>query len=177
MTVAEGSVRLDDAALEWRSPVREKVPFLIGGNARRLVQLAARHGDVLELTGLGRTLPDGHTHEASWSAANVDERVRILHANGGSRVVIGTLLQKVEITPDRQGTAEAYRSLIGTILPEEHLPTMEEILEAPFLLFGTVDQIVAQVHLNQTRWGFTRYTTRETDLDSVARIIERLRGS
>ena len=174
VTFEKGSVCLNDAALEWPVPSRNNVPVLIGGNARGLVVLAAHHADVLELTGLGRTLPNGHAHQALWSVANVDERVQLLHASGGPNICLGALVQKVEITPDRKGAAEAYRSLMATALPEEHLPTLEEILETPFLLIGTEDQIVEQLRTNQTRWGFTRYTTREPDIDRVGGIIQRL---
>ena len=174
VTFEKGSVCLNDAALEWPVPSRNNVPVLIGGNARGLVVLAAYHADVLELTGLGRTLPNGHAHQALWSVAHVDERVQLLHASGGPNICLGALVQKVEITSDRKGAAEAYRSLMATALPEEHLPTLEEILETPFLLIGTEDQIVEQLRTNQTRWGFTRYTTREPDIDRVSGIIERL---
>ena len=174
VTFEKDSVCLNDAALEWPAPSRNNVPVLIGGNARGLVALAARHADVLELTGLGRTLSNGHAHQALWATEDVDERVQLLHASRGANISLGALVQKVEIASDRTGAAEAYRSLMATALPEEHLPTLEEILETPFLLIGTEDQIVEQLRTNQTRWGFTRYTTREPDIDRVSGIIERL---
>ena len=174
VTIDDATVHLRDACLEWPVPARNRVPVLIGGNARGVVELAARHADVLELTGLGRTLLDGHAHEARWSAEQVDERVRLLHAVGGRSVRLGALVQKVEITADREGVAAEYRAQFLEVVPEEELPSIDEILDTPFVLIGTADQIVAQLTTNQARWAFSRYTTRARDLDAVALVIERL---
>jgi probable F420-dependent oxidoreductase len=174
VTVEQGRVCLHEVLLEWPVPGRNRVPVLIGGNARGLVRLAARHADVLELTGLGRTLRDGHAHEAQWSTESVDERVQLLHAAGGRSVRLGALIQKVEITSDRRGAAEILRARYSDVMPGQQLPSIPEILDAPFVLIGTEQQIVDQLRANQSRWGFSRYTTRADDLHCVARIIERL---
>ena len=50
----------------------------IGRPMRTLVQLATACADRVELTGLGRTLPDGHAHEPLWDEVNVDRRMRIV---------------------------------------------------------------------------------------------------
>jgi probable F420-dependent oxidoreductase len=174
VTVEHDTVHLHDAALEWPMPARTRVPILIGGNARALVGVAARHGDVLELTGLGRTLPDGHAHEPQWSAASVEARVQLLRSAGGQSVRVGALVQKVDISSDRDSAAEAYRALLSAVIPEEQLPSIQEILNTPFVLIGTEEEIADQLRANQSRWGLSRYTTRAADLDRVASIIERL---
>ncbi len=173
VTVDSDTFMLRDAVLNWPARPRGDIPVLIGGNALELVRIAVRHADTVEITGLGRTLADGHTHKPEWSAAAVDARAGILPAGDG-RPSLGALVQRVEITDDRTGVAEAFRSRLSEAMDESDLPSIGEILETPFLLVGTEDEIVAQLETNRRRWGFSRYTVRADTIDYVARIIERL---
>ncbi len=173
VTVDHETFRLRDAALEWPTPPRAGVPVLIGGNARALVRTAARQADVLELTGLGRTLPDGHSHQVDWTAAAIDERVGLLRATSRRSVRLGALVQKVEITEDPDSAVDAYRALVDEV-SGERAPTIVDLVDTPFVLIGTEDQIADQLRANRSRWGLTRYTTRAGDLEHTARIIERL---
>src|SRR5256885_3514092 len=48
----------------WPPPTQQPRPrILVGGNARRLLRVAATHADTVGLTGTGRTKADGLTHE------------------------------------------------------------------------------------------------------------------
>ncbi len=165
--------RLEEATLRWRPSDRPQVPILVGGNARALVQVAARQADVLELTGLGRTLADGHAHEAQWSASQVDARVRLATASG-HRIRLGALVQKVETTDDRRSAAESYRRRLGTVLDETLLPSVEDLLDTPFVLFGTDQEIVSQLRRNLERWGISRYTIKAADIFQMGGIMELL---
>jgi probable F420-dependent oxidoreductase len=171
-------VHLHEAVLRWPSPARGSVPVLIGGNARRLVEAAAAHADIVELTGLGRTLPDGHRHEADWSRRSIDERVdRFRRGRRGREPRLGALVQIVEVTADRVSAAEAQRTALLGLLPDASVPSVEEILSAPFVMLGTEDEIVGQLREQRTRWGIDRYTVRADALEAVGPIIERLRST
>ena len=52
------------------------VPILVGGSGRRLLAHAGRHADIVGLTGLGRTLPDGHRHAARFQPEVLERRWR-----------------------------------------------------------------------------------------------------
>jgi alkanesulfonate monooxygenase SsuD/methylene tetrahydromethanopterin reductase-like flavin-dependent oxidoreductase (luciferase family) len=54
-----GYVALRESRLE-DLPVGERVKLAVGGGHPLLLRAAARHADVVALSGLGRTLPDGH---------------------------------------------------------------------------------------------------------------------
>lgn len=177
VTVQNAHVRLNDAALRWPAVPRDRVPLLVGGNARRLIAFAAQRADIVELTGLGRTLADGHRHECDWSAASIDARVALLRgAVEGRPVQLSALVQKVEITSDRVGAADLYRTTLREFLPEDAVPSVETLLDTPFVLIGTADEIVAQLRRHEARWGFTRYTTRADVLDEIGLVIDRLQN-
>src|SRR5439155_26078632 len=65
-------VHTKEALLLAPRPVQDHVPLLLGGNGKHLLRIGARHADIVSLTGLGRTLQDGHRHRADWSAEVID---------------------------------------------------------------------------------------------------------
>jgi probable F420-dependent oxidoreductase len=142
--------------------------LLIGGNGDRVLRVGARYADIVGLTGTGRTLPDGQKHEVEWSPEQIDAKVAIVREAAGDRlddVEFNALVQYVEITPDRRATAEA----VGARLEVDP----EVLLNAPYMLVGTVEEIVEQLHRARERWGFSYYVTR--DPAQTAPIIAALR--
>ena len=92
-----------DAAGEWfelagaaiRPPAQAHLPILVGGSGRRLLSDVARCADVVGLTGLGRTLPDGHRHAARFQSELLDEQVATVRAAAGRRPVeLNVLVQR-----------------------------------------------------------------------------------
>ena len=130
--------------------------LLIGGNGDRVLRVGARYADIVGFTGLGRTLLDGQKHEIDWAPEQIDAKVAIVREAAGERlaeVELNALVQYVEITPDRRATAEA----VGARLDVDP----EVVLNAPYMLVGTVDEIVEQIHGARERWGFSYYVTRD----------------
>lgn len=164
-------LNVDEAFLLAPRPVHAKIPLLIGGNGRALLGMAGRSADVVSLTGLGRTLADGHRHEVDWRAEAVDERVAIVRAAAEPRtddLVFDALVQYVEITDRRDdAAANCARFVSGS--------TASDVLAAPYVLVGTVDQLVEEIGEHEDRWGITSYVVRSDAIDMVAQIIERLR--
>ena len=52
----------------------------------------------------------------------------------------------------------------------------DEILESPYALIGTVDQIVEDLRARRVRWGVSSYAIHEPYLDALAPVVERLAG-
>jgi len=74
-----GHFTLVDATLAHPQPVGDRVPLMVGGNGTRVLRFAAQHAEIVGVTGLARTLPDGHRHEVDWSRsglARIVETVR-----------------------------------------------------------------------------------------------------
>ncbi len=53
--------------------------------------------------------------------------------------------------------------------------TVEELLETPFLLIGTADQMAEQLVRNRDRYGSTYLTVHDPYLEAFAPVIARLK--
>jgi len=147
-------------------------PLIIGGTGDRILKIAAEHADIVAIAGAyqveGR--PPGTFRLAT--AAEAEERVRFARAQAGERadqIEWHALVQMVVETNDRRATAEKLAERFGPALG------VEEILETPFLLIGTVDEMAEQLARNRERYGFTYLTVHEPYLETFAPVIERLK--
>jgi probable F420-dependent oxidoreductase len=157
-------VHLHEARL--RMDVPSAPPLLVGGGNRRLVRLGCELADVVELSGIGRTLPDGHYHEPRWSIPQVDAAVEVFEAGCsavGRRPVLGALVQHVELTDDAEQAGRRYLDDAGRVVPAEFLPTVRELLDCPYILIGSPQDLATKIARLRQRWGFTRYTVRSLE--------------
>jgi probable F420-dependent oxidoreductase len=83
-------VRLDAARLENPRPLSSPVPLLLGGNGPRLLRHAGAHADIISLSGLGKTLADGHSHQVLWHRAEIDKRLEFVARGIAERGAGGT---------------------------------------------------------------------------------------
>jgi probable F420-dependent oxidoreductase len=114
-----------DVTLTAPRPVQPRVPLLIGGNHPELLAWAGAHADAVGLSGLGRTLADGHSHTVDWSPARIEASVAAVNsgakAAGRNLPPLEALVQVVTITDDRrsavaelaQETASGWRTCLA----------------------------------------------------------------
>lgn len=161
VTVDVPELTMLKARLDGPKIVQDKVPLLFGGGNARMLTWAAGNADLIGLSGLGRTLPDGHMHEVRWRAADIDAQIEM-----AGDVPVEALVQRVAVTDD----AGAYYAEQA-----EEMQTPEQVLrDAPYVLAGTEDEIVAQVREHERRWGITRYAVRRNALDLLGPLLPRL---
>ncbi|MFI5053661.1 MAG: TIGR03621 family F420-dependent LLM class oxidoreductase, partial [Acidimicrobiia bacterium] len=168
-------VRLQEASLAVNAA--RHVPLLVGGSNPRLLRLGAELADIVEVGGTGRTLPDGHYHEARWSETEVDRVTDIVSgaaARADREPVLGALVQYVEVTDDAATSTTQYLERVAAVVPPAALPSLDDALAAPYTLVGSVSDILLKLDTIRERWGITRYTVRS--LESVASVIDALRG-
>ncbi len=137
-------------------PVRPTL--LVGGNGNRVLRLGAKQADIVGLTGLGRTRPDGQRHEMEWEAKQIDAKVSVVRQAAGSRLdelELNALVQYIEVTDNRRAAVEPVAAYAGG--------DPDVMLTAPYLLLGTVDEIVEQLCRARDRWGFTYFVTRSAE--------------
>lgn len=162
---------LRDLRLDAPRPVQTRIPILVGGGNHALLDWAGANADAVGLSGLGRTLPDGHMHRVRWSFAQTDAqfaRVRTAAADADrpSPPQTEALVQVVRETDDRDG-------VIDEVAAQVEAPP-DDVRHAPYALIGTIDQITDQLFEARERWGLCRWAVRADALDSAERILARL---
>ena len=111
----------------------------------------------------------------------LDLRLESLRGVGDDGKVVMTesafVVPAAPITAIAAGTAgEGTVTLRGDQeRPSQPAPTMSDLVETPYVLVGSEDEILHQLRANRDRWGITRYTVRTEALDALAPIIDRLR--
>lgn len=159
LAVAEATTRmLGGDGMDRPRPVQERVPLLIGGGNTRLLRWAAANADLIGLSGLGRTLADGHRHETRWGADQIDAQVELC----GDKP-IEALVQRVEESDD---AGAAYAAMAAEYELDE-----AQLIDAPYVLAGTQDEIAAKLGEIERRWGITRFAVRTAAIETIARLV------
>ncbi|ANZ21114.1 flavin-dependent oxidoreductase, F420-dependent methylene-tetrahydromethanopterin reductase [Streptomyces noursei ATCC 11455] len=169
VTLDGPEIRAHRARLTAPLPIQQPVPFTFGGGNSTLLRWAGKHADVVALSGLGRTLSDGHSHEARWNGEDIDKQVAIIEQGASGRAtppVREALVQIVEVTDDAEGAAHRLAQLYDT--------TAANVLESPYAWVGTAAEIAAAIATHERRWGITRYVVRERHLDGADRVFAHL---
>ena len=151
------------------------VPMLIGGNGQGVLTLAGRSADIVGLTGLARSINNGHVHQPSWTNDALAARIEIVRNAAGARfpeIELNALVQTVVVTNDRRSAAAAFCDEVRVLNVELDV---DDALATPFLFFGTIAQIVEQIHAHRERWGITYWSTRIEAFDAMADIIASVR--
>ena len=147
---------------------QNRVPILVGVNGTEALTHAARHADVVAPTMLGRTREDGHRHEVRWESWRLDQTIDlILRASSGrsSPPRLHALIQEVQLTSDREQAAARAAARSGM--------AVADVLQTPYLLMGTTDEMVGHLLECRDRWGISYFSVR--DVETFAPVMDRLR--
>jgi probable F420-dependent oxidoreductase len=151
---------------------RPHPPILIGGNGRQLLTLAAKEANIVGLSGITFRRGGAEPDLSGWRAAGVDERVQLVREAAGDRydrLELNALVQRVVMTDDRCQAAEELARRWTQLSPEE-------ILQSPYVLIGTVDQLVEDLQARRERWDISYYVIFEPYMDAFAPVVARLAG-
>ena len=80
---------------------------------------------------------------------------------------LNALVQRVVVTDDRHHAAEELTSRWPQL-------SSEDILQCPYVLIGTVDQMVEELRMHRERWGISYYVIFEPYVDAFAPLVARL---
>ena len=164
--------RVTAHTLHPRPIQRPRPPLFIGGNAPRLLAVAAREADIVGLTGIAFRRGGAQPDVSDFRAAAVDERVRLLRETAAGRfeqLELNALVQRVIVTDDRHKAAQELTARWP------HL-TADDLLASPYVLLGTVDQLVDNLRARRDRWGISYVMTHEPFMDALAPVVARLAG-
>ncbi len=164
--------RLDEQTI-YPTPVQKpRPPLLVGGNSRAVLTLAGRQADIVGFTGFGQTRSE-RVVLSGFSAEATAERIGWVREAAGARferLELNALLQTVEITEDREAFAVGRAERLAGLTPAE-------LLESPYLLIGTVEQMVEALQARRERFGLSYYVVFEAAVDALAPVVARLAGT
>ncbi|MBK6011305.1 LLM class F420-dependent oxidoreductase [Streptomyces sp. MBT53] len=148
-----------------------RVPLLLGGNGDRMLRLTAEHADIAAFTGARLVPGDTEGKLVPVDSAEFGQRVaryREFAADRAEPAELNLLIQMVAVTDD---PASALRPLL------ERRPdlTLEQVLDLPVMLVGTLDHITAKLRALRDRHGFSYLTVLEPHMDAFAPVVEELR--
>jgi probable F420-dependent oxidoreductase len=130
-------------------PVPHRVPILVGGNSREVHAVAAEHADIVGLAGSPRSRA-GTSDYASAALERQHAQLRQLAGERFAQLELHVLVQWHELTSDRE--AAAARAAPALEVPPD------VVLESPYVLIGTAEEIAAQLREHCERFGLTRWT-------------------
>jgi len=164
-------VQVHEAGLQ-ALPVGGGITIAVGGGHPDLLRLGAERADVVAVSGLGRTLPDGHRHEVRWSPTDLQTQLCLVQdgaRRAGRKPVLDALVQWVIVTDHRKDAlVDLARGMAGPPVEIEHLAT------TPHLLVGTHEEMARQLVTQAQRWGISSYVVREAAIPDMEPVLAML---
>ncbi|WOX08032.1 LLM class F420-dependent oxidoreductase [Streptomyces sp. N50] len=148
-----------------------RVPLLLGGNGDRMLRLTAAHADIAAFT--GASLEPGSTTGklAPVDAAGFGQRVaryREFAAGRTEPAELNLLIQQVAVTDDPAGA-------LKPLLDRRPDLSLEQVIDLPVMLIGTLEQITAKLRALRDQHGFSYLTVLEPHLEAFAPVMAELR--
>jgi probable F420-dependent oxidoreductase len=153
------------------------VPLLIGGNGTRVLQLAGRVADIAGLAGFSHNRDATKVNLTHFDAGGLTDRIAVVRGAAGDRfdaIELNALIQFVVHTDDRAASAAELAATFVAISPEL-------VLDSPFVLLGTHEQMAEALVERQQRFGVSYWTVfdewvgRASAMPDIAKVIALLR--
>lgn len=144
-------------------------PIFVAGGGPRMLRFAAREADIV---GVNPALPTSERRAEAprdGVAARVDRKFGWIREAAGTRyddLVFHGWLQVARVTDDGRGAAAEIGAALGL--------GADEVLGSPFVLVGSVDEIVAKLHERRERWGYSYYTVQQPAAREFAPVLAAL---
>ena len=152
---------------------RPHPPLLIGGGGKRVLTIAARVADIVSINFTLDKGKFGPAAAATGTRATTAEKVQVVREAAGERFpdIELSCLVAATITDDREGVAARLTRDLGLGLPPE------EVLASPYLVVGTVEEIVDTLLERREMFGFSYLAVALDSWPAMGPIIDRLAGT
>lgn len=147
-------------------------PILIGGGGRKMLELAAREADIVNVNFDLREGRQSRRVAITGTATATEEKLRWIREAAGDRfehIELGAWTLQASVTGERNAIAEAFAPRMGM--------DVSDLLEIPHVLIGSVDQIVEDLEQRRDRYGFSHVIIPGDAAEDLAPVVERLAGS
>jgi probable F420-dependent oxidoreductase len=161
---------------------RPHPPIMIGGGGPKLLAVAARQADIIQL------LPGPNTGTPSVDFDRLTpraylEKVDLIRAAAGPRfdsIELGALLLDVTVTDDPDRAADEFLARLG--VPGGGAgaggPSRDDVFSSPVVAIGSLPQVCDKLLAVRERFGFSYFTGPVgTRAESLGPVIERLAAS
>jgi probable F420-dependent oxidoreductase len=153
-------------------PVQEPhPPIILGGGGRRMLSLAAREADIVNVNFDLRGGKVSRDLVRTGMAARTDEKLEWIKEAAGPRfddIELSITVFVASVTDDRESMATAIGAGLGL--------EAADILDMPHFLIGTVDQVLANVEVRRERYGISYVIVPGEASESLAPVVARLAG-
>lgn len=148
---------------------RPHPPILIGGGGRRTLSLAAREASIVGLVPRARR-DGGGLDRADFGEAALRQKVEWVRAAAGDR------LEALELHALIQAVVVSDRRTAPKQLASRFSVPPELLLESPYVLVGSVDEICETLRQRRERYGISYLTVFDRDLEAFAPVVAQLAG-
>ena len=148
---------------------RPHPPILVGGHGRRVLEMAAREAQIVQLTGLVHAA-DGTISPGGFQRATIAGRVQWLQEVAGAAFAdleLSALVQRTVVGDGAAAEADELAERLGL--------STEDLHDSPFVLLGAVDDIVEKLLGLRELLGISYVTVRECE--AFAPVLARLAGT
>ncbi len=169
VTFAGRHYAIDDLPADPRPVQQPRPPIMLGVGGPRLLAFAARHAEIVSVVMSSRR--EGGL-VMDMDTATVADKIALVRGAAGDRFAqleINVLLQGVFVTDDPRAVAEEMSADWET--PAVTLP------DSPYLLFGTVDEIVDTLQQRREQLDISYITVFDRDWEALNPVVERLAGT
>lgn len=145
-------------------------PLLIAGGGKRMLHFAARHADII---GVNVALASAPTDASARDGlpASIDRKFDQIRADAEDRfddLEFNAWLSVCRVTDDAQAVGERLSGRFGA--------SAEAVLQSPFILAGTREEIVDRLEERRARWGYSYFVVQAPCIDEFAPIVASLSG-
>ncbi len=147
-------------------------PILIGGGGRRMLTLAAREADIVNVNfDLREGRVSRRVAQSGFAAATAEKLGWIKEAAGDrfEHIELGAWVFMANVTEGREAVAAAIATGFGA--------EARDVLDMPHFLIGTVDELVDDLRARRERYGFSFVVVPGESAEGFAPVVERLSGT